>query len=69
VSGFDAFADPGAGIANLARALRAGGRLAVVSRDDPDAVPPRVTRAGFVDVDVARAHDEGAWIVTARLSG
>ena len=67
--GLDAFADPAAGIANLARALRAGSQLAVLSRDDPDAVPAVLTPVGFVDVDVARAHDVGAWIVSARASG
>src|SRR5918995_6531061 len=64
--GLDAFADPAAGIANLARALRAGSQLAVLSRDDPDAVPAVLTPVGFVDVDVARAHDVGEWIVSAR---
>jgi ubiquinone/menaquinone biosynthesis C-methylase UbiE len=61
--GLDVFADADAGLANLARALRAGGRLAIVSRDDPDPVNAVLTRAGFVDA--ARAHDTHAWIVSA----
>jgi ubiquinone/menaquinone biosynthesis C-methylase UbiE len=61
--GLDAFADADAGITNLARALRAGGHLAVVSQDDPDAVHTVLTRAGLIDV--ARAHDADAWIVSA----
>ena len=67
--GLDAFADPAAGIANLACALRADGQLAVVSRGDPDAVPAVLTPVGFVDIYVARARDAGAWIVSARASG
>jgi ubiquinone/menaquinone biosynthesis C-methylase UbiE len=61
--GLDAFADPGAGFANLARALRAGGRLAVLSSDDSDAVRAVLTRAGLVDV--ARDQAASAWIVSA----
>jgi ubiquinone/menaquinone biosynthesis C-methylase UbiE len=61
--GLDAFADPGAGFANLARALRAGGRPAVLSGDDEDAVRAVLTRALLVDV--ARDQAASAWIVRA----
>jgi ubiquinone/menaquinone biosynthesis C-methylase UbiE len=65
--GADAFADPDAGFVNLARALRGGGRLSVVSRDDPNGVRAILTRAGFVDV--ARAYAARAWIVSAAAPG
>jgi ubiquinone/menaquinone biosynthesis C-methylase UbiE len=48
--GLDVFVDPAAGVANLARALRAGGGLAFVSADDPARDRAILTRAGFVDV-------------------
>jgi ubiquinone/menaquinone biosynthesis C-methylase UbiE len=48
--GFDVFADPAAGVANLARALRGGGRLALVSVDDPGREDAVLAQAGFVDV-------------------
>ncbi len=50
--GFDVFADPTAGVANLARALRGGGRLAFVSFDDPERAGSVLARAGFVDVEL-----------------
>jgi ubiquinone/menaquinone biosynthesis C-methylase UbiE len=48
--GLDVFADPAAGVANLARALRAAGGLAFVSVDDPERDHAVLTRAGLVDV-------------------
>ena len=47
--GLAAFADPDAGVANLARALRGGGRLAFVTRADPAPVRAVLDRAGLVD--------------------
>src|SRR5204863_2103789 len=46
----DVFADLDAGFTNLARTLRSGGRLAIVSREEPDRVHAMLTRAGLVDV-------------------
>jgi ubiquinone/menaquinone biosynthesis C-methylase UbiE len=59
--GLDVFADADAGIANLARALRDGGRVAFVSVDDSDDVHAVLERAGFADI--ARV---AAGLVTAR---
>jgi ubiquinone/menaquinone biosynthesis C-methylase UbiE len=47
--GLDAFADPDAGVANLAGALRSGGRLAVGVRGDPRRARVALGRAGLVD--------------------
>jgi len=62
------FADPDAGFANLLRALRSGGRLAVVSRDEPDAAPAVLARVGFADVSRADFGTDDAgpvWLVSA----
>jgi ubiquinone/menaquinone biosynthesis C-methylase UbiE len=48
--GLDVFADADAGVANLTRALRGGGRLAFVAQDDPASVRVALDRAGLVDV-------------------
>jgi ubiquinone/menaquinone biosynthesis C-methylase UbiE len=48
--GLDVFADADAGIANLARALRDGGRVAFVSVDDSDDLHAVLERAGLTDV-------------------
>jgi ubiquinone/menaquinone biosynthesis C-methylase UbiE len=48
--GLDVFADADAGIVNLARALRDGGRVAFVSVDDSDDVHAVLERAGFADL-------------------
>jgi ubiquinone/menaquinone biosynthesis C-methylase UbiE len=54
------FADPRAGFTNLHGALRSGGRLAVVSRDEPDGVHAVLARVGFVDVSrIALGADDG----------
>ena len=64
----DVFADPDAGFRNLARALRPGGRLAVVSREEPDRVYALLTRAGLVDVSRVAVDDDAAplWLMRAR---
>jgi len=62
--GLDVFADPAAGVANLVRALRNGGRLALAARDDPERVRAVLRGAGLVDA-VARATG----VVTARAPG
>jgi hypothetical protein len=64
----DVFADPDAGFANLARALRPGGRMAVVSREEPDRVHGVLTRAGLVDVSRVALDDDAAprWLMRAR---
>jgi ubiquinone/menaquinone biosynthesis C-methylase UbiE len=64
----DVFADPDAGFANLARTLRPGGRLVIVSREEPDRVHAVLTRAGLVDVShVAVDVDASSvWLVRAR---
>jgi ubiquinone/menaquinone biosynthesis C-methylase UbiE len=62
------FADPEAGFRNLLGALRSGGRLAVVSRDEPDGVHAVLARVGFVDVSriPLGADDAGPlWLVSA----
>jgi ubiquinone/menaquinone biosynthesis C-methylase UbiE len=62
------FADPEAGFTNLLGALRSGGRLAVVSRDEPDCVHVLLARVGFVDVSriALGADDAGSlWLVSA----
>jgi ubiquinone/menaquinone biosynthesis C-methylase UbiE len=48
--GLDVFTDVDAGVANLTRALRGGGRLVLVARDDPASVRAVLDRAGLVDV-------------------
>jgi ubiquinone/menaquinone biosynthesis C-methylase UbiE len=48
--GLDVFADSATGVANLARALRAGRGLAFVSSDDPARDRAVLARVGFVDV-------------------
>jgi ubiquinone/menaquinone biosynthesis C-methylase UbiE len=62
------FADPGVGFTNLARALRPGGRLAVVSCDEPDRIDAVLTGAGLVDVSSDAVVDDAApaWLVRAR---
>jgi ubiquinone/menaquinone biosynthesis C-methylase UbiE len=52
--GLDVFADAVAGVANLARALRGGGRLALLALEDPERAGAVLTGAGFADVDVER---------------
>ena len=62
------FADPEAGFTNLLGALRSGGRLAVVGRDEPDGVHAVLARVGFVDVSriALEADDAGpVWLVRA----
>jgi len=62
------FGDPDAGFTNLLRALRSGGRLAVVSSDEADGVRAVLERVGFVDVSCAAvgARDNAAaWLVSA----
>ena len=54
----DVFADPDAGFTNLARTLRPGGRLAIVSREEPDRVHAVLTRAGLVDVSHVAVDDD-----------
>jgi ubiquinone/menaquinone biosynthesis C-methylase UbiE len=55
------------GFANLARALRPGGRLVFVSLDDPGRVGAELTRAGLVPTGATRADVDGlpSWIFTA----
>jgi ubiquinone/menaquinone biosynthesis C-methylase UbiE len=62
------FADPDAGFTNLARALRPGGRVAVVCREEPDRVHAVMTRAGLVDVSHVAVDDDAAplWLMRAR---
>ena len=62
------FADAEAGFTNLLGALRSGGRLAVVSRDEPDGVHAVLARVGFVDVSrIERGADDAGplWLVSA----
>jgi ubiquinone/menaquinone biosynthesis C-methylase UbiE len=62
------FSDPEAGFTNLLGALRSGGRLAVVSRDEPDGVPAVLARVGFVDLSrIALGADDAGplWLVSA----
>jgi ubiquinone/menaquinone biosynthesis C-methylase UbiE len=63
------FADPEAGFTNIARALRPGGRLAIVSREEPVRVHAVLTRAGLVDVSHVAFDDDSApvWLVRARV--
>jgi ubiquinone/menaquinone biosynthesis C-methylase UbiE len=51
--GLDAFADADAGVANLTAALRSGGRMALVARDDPARTCAALDGAGLVDVTAA----------------
>ncbi|HKF89923.1 MAG TPA: methyltransferase domain-containing protein [Acidimicrobiia bacterium] len=62
------FTDPDAGFTNLARALRPGGRLAVLSREEPDRAHAVLTRAGLVDVSHVAVDADAApvWLVRAR---
>jgi ubiquinone/menaquinone biosynthesis C-methylase UbiE len=62
------FADPDAGFTNLARALRPGGRIVVVSREEADRVHAVLTRAGLVDVSRVALDDDAAplWLMRAR---
>jgi len=46
--GLDVFADADAGVTNLTRALRGGGRLALTAPDDPTRVRAILQRAGLV---------------------
>jgi ubiquinone/menaquinone biosynthesis C-methylase UbiE len=64
----DVFADLDAGFTNLARALRPGGRLAIVSREEPGRVHAVLTRAGLVDVSYVAVDDDAAplWLVRSR---
>jgi ubiquinone/menaquinone biosynthesis C-methylase UbiE len=66
--GLVVFADPGAGFTNLARALRPGGRLAIVSGGEPDRVHAVLTRAGLADVSHVAVDDDAAplWLMRAR---
>jgi ubiquinone/menaquinone biosynthesis C-methylase UbiE len=66
--GLVVFADPDAGFANLARTLRPGGRLAIVSREEPERARAVLTRAGLVDVSHVAIDDDAAsvWLVRAR---
>jgi ubiquinone/menaquinone biosynthesis C-methylase UbiE len=52
---------------NLAPALRPGGRLVFVSRDEPDLLRANLRRAGFDQVAAARIEMEDApvWLVSA----
>lgn len=62
------FADPEAGFGNLLGALRSGGRLAVVTRDERDGLYAVLARVGFVDVSrVALGADDAGplWLVSA----
>lgn len=59
--GLDVFADPDAGLANLGRALRDGGRVGFVSLDDSSRVHAVLEQAGFADVACVAAG-----LVTAR---
>ena len=62
------FADAEAGFTNLLGALRSGGRLAVVSRDEPDGMHAVFAHVGFVDVSrVALAADDAGpvWLASA----
>ncbi|HEY4401278.1 MAG TPA: class I SAM-dependent methyltransferase [Acidimicrobiia bacterium] len=62
------FADPEAGFRNLLGALRSGGRLAVVDRDERDGLHAVLARVGFVDVSrVALGADDAGplWLVSA----
>ena len=62
------FGDPDAGFTNLLRALRSGGRLAVVSSDEADGVRAVLERVGFVDVSCAAVgalDTAAAWLVSA----
>jgi protein-L-isoaspartate O-methyltransferase len=61
----DAFADPDAGFTNLARALRPGGSIAVVSREEPDRVHAVLTRAGL-GARRARRRRRGTAVADAR---
>ena len=57
-----------AGFTNLLGALRSGGRLAVVSRDEPDGMHAVLAHVGFVDVSrVALAADDAGpvWLASA----
>jgi len=65
----EVFADPDAGFRNLARALRPGGRLAVVSRDEPDRMHAVLTRAGLVDVSRVALEDAAAPLGLMRARG
>lgn len=62
--GLDVFADADAGVANLARALRGGGRLALLARDDLVPLRAALDRAGLVDVAAAATG-----VVTATAPG
>jgi len=64
----DVFADPDAGFTNLARALRPGDRLAVLSREEPDRAHAVLTGAGLVDVSHVAVDADAApmWLVRAR---
>ncbi|HEX3668063.1 MAG TPA: hypothetical protein VHY55_02790 [Acidimicrobiia bacterium] len=62
------FSDPEAGFTNLLGALRSGGRLAVVSRDEPDGLHAVLARVGFVDLScIALGRDDAGplWLVRA----
>ncbi len=64
----DLFADDDVGFTNLARTLRPGGRLAIVSREEPDRVQAVLTRAGLVDVSHVAVDSDAfpVWLVRAR---
>lgn len=47
--GLDVFADPAAGVANLVRALRIGGQLALAARGDPARALAALEAAGLED--------------------
>jgi ubiquinone/menaquinone biosynthesis C-methylase UbiE len=62
------FADPEAVFTNLLGALRSGGRLAVVSRDERDGLHAVLARVGFVDLSRVALGADGAgplWLVSA----
>jgi ubiquinone/menaquinone biosynthesis C-methylase UbiE len=66
----EVFADLDAGFTNLARTLRPGGRLAIVSREEPDRVHATLTRAGLVDVSHVAVDSDAfpVWLLRARGS-
>ena len=62
--GLDVFSDADAGVTNLTRALRGGGRVVLAVRDDPTRACAALDRAGLVDAVVAATG-----VVTANARG